>query len=158
MVVAHWKFTFALLHPWRVNWGEKWLGVWNGKESWCVWCPIDAIDDDTGVGGDLSGKVWDVPFRVFVKLGCVEPATVLPFELVFPPDLEKKKLLESYPNIVVFRVKKGYSRPPPKDWEWPPKIRTGSALDFPRTFSQRASPPIRTESTLGFARNFQGES
>ena len=44
--------------------------------------PVHSIHDDGGVGGKLLGEVGDVSLGVRLKLGRVEPAPVLPLELV----------------------------------------------------------------------------
>ena len=52
-------FTFALFHPGWVAWCEEGLGIWDGQEARCVWCPIDAVDYHTCIRGNLLGqKTW----------------------------------------------------------------------------------------------------
>ena len=54
-----------------------------------IYVPVDSVDDDGCVGGELLGEVGDVPLGVRLELGRVEPAAILPLELVVPAHLQE---------------------------------------------------------------------
>ena len=62
-----------------------------------VWSPVDAVDDDWGVGRKLVSEVGDVSLGMLLQLLGVEPAAVLALKLVLTTNLQTQK---SYDVIV----------------------------------------------------------
>jgi hypothetical protein len=56
-----------------------------------VWSPVDAVDDDRGVGCKLVSEVGDVSLGMLLQLLGVEPAAVLALKLVLTTNLQTQK-------------------------------------------------------------------
>jgi hypothetical protein len=57
----------------------------------CVWSPVDAVDDDGGVGRKLVSEVGDVSLGMLLQLLGVEPTAVLALKLVLTTNLQTHK-------------------------------------------------------------------